>query len=257
MEDKKGKESSEARPRYVWDPNKLAWVETVEGPPVKEPAERRRKEPIAPKAPVEQPREEDAEEAVSEDAMAEAIVEAPVLEYRGAWLRLAAYIIDFIILTIIVAIISAVTTIPSWSATVVGFVYFMGFWSWRGQTPGKMVIGAKIVKTDGNPINPVNAFLRYLFYLIPTFAPALGLAASIKVVANNFIWLVLLAAIVGMVVIGFSSSKRGIHDLIAGTCVINTRSGLFQRGRRGESDEVEPYETSEPKADKTETDNQT
>ena len=242
MADQKREESSGPGPRYVWDPNKLAWVETTE-------------ERVTAKVPVEQPRGKDIEEVVPEDVTAEAMVEAPVLQYRGAWIRLAAMIIDFIILTIIITIIDAVTNVPGWSGAILGLVYFVGFWSWRGQTPGKMLLGAKIVKADGSPISFVNAIIRWLFYLIPSFAPILGLAPVIKAIADNLSLFVVLCAIIGMAVIGFNSRKRGIHDLVAGTCVISTRRRAPQPEEIESSDTTEGSEqpdTSDPKTAKQE-----
>lgn len=251
MQNKNREESAEARPRYVWDPKKLTWVETTEAVTEKVPEEKARPD-------YEEIREERAPtEAIREERVPiEAVVDTGSLFYVGAWIRLAAFIVDFVIVTILIVIIDQLGTVPNWSGVVLGFFYFVGFWSWRGQTPGKMLIGAKIVKTDGRPATPVNAGVRYIFYLIPSFAPIIFFAGAVDQIRDNLTLIAILLGVIGLVVIGFSRNKRGIHDLIAGTCVVRTRSGLFQRGRRGESDEVEPYETSEPEVDKTETDNQ-
>ncbi len=223
------KESTGARSRYVWDPQKLAWVETVEEPPQEEPArETTRRRQVQAKTVVASPREDIVEEISVEPEPFEAMVEAPVLQYRGAWLRLAAFIIDIIVLTVIITIIGRVGTVPNWSGVVLGFAYFVGFWSWRGQTPGKMLIGAKIVKTDGSPVSPINAVVRYIFYLIPSFAPILFFAGALDQIRNNFTLIIILAAVISLLVIGFSRNKRGIHDLIAGTCVVNSRVGVLR-----------------------------
>ena len=242
MADKKREESSGSGPRYVWDPNKLAWVETTE-------------ERVTAKVPVEQPREKDIEEVVPEDVTAEAMVEAPVLQYRGAWVRLAAFIIDFVILTIIVTIIDAVGTVPNWTGVVIGFAYFVGFWSWRGQTPGKILLGAKIVKLDGSPISPIIAIIRWLVYLIPSFAVVFFVAGALGFIRDNLTLFVALVAIISLVVIGLSKTKRGIHDVIAGTCVISTRRRAPQPEEIEFSDttkESEQPDTSEPKTAKQE-----
>lgn len=229
MAREKEKESTGARSRYVWDPQKLAWVETVEEPPQEEPArETTRRRQVEAKIVVESPREDIVEEISVEPEPVEAVVEAGVLQYRGAWLRLAAFIIDMIVLSVVMVIIGRVTSYPSWIGIIVGLFYFVGFWSWRGQTPGKMLIGAKIVKTDGSPVSPINAVVRYIFYLIPSFAPILFFAGALDQIRNNFTWVIILAAVIGLLVIGFSRNKRGIHDLIAGTCVVNSRVGVLR-----------------------------
>jgi ribosomal protein uL22 len=159
-------------------------------------------------------------------------------EYKGVWIRLVAALIDFVILDIIGTIIhysvGHVVAIPSFILPIYGLVYFVGFWWWRGQTPGKMIIGARVVRTDGRPVGVDRAFLRYLFYLVPLFAPITFLANSVT------IWLTYILPIVGLVVTGLTRQKRGIHDLIAGTCVINTRVRL------PEPEEVEAVATAEP-----------
>jgi len=251
MAQEQEKGSTGARSRYVWDPQKLAWVDTVEEPPQEEPApETTRRRQVRAKTVVESPREDVVEEIEAELGLVEDAVEAGALQYRGAWLRLAALIVDLLILTIIMAIIGQVASFPRWTGLIVGSIYFVGFWSWRGQTPGKMLIGAKIVKADGSKINPVNAILRYLFFLIPSFAPILFLATGINLVAENLTLIIILFAIIGMVVIGFSSSKRGIHDLIAGTCVINTRVVRLQPEMAEREPDTNEQDIAHPRPDK-------
>ena len=169
---------------------------------------------------------EAAVEAEGEEGVVEAAIEAEGLEYKGALARLLAFVIDFIALIIIAAILTATlgdeSTVATYLSLAAGFIYFVGFWSWRGQTPGKMVIRAKIVKSDGSTIGFGNAILRYLFYLIPSFAPILffaGLAVSL---------LPLPVAIVGLIIIVMSSRKQGLHDMIAGTYVIDSRAIVLE-----------------------------
>jgi uncharacterized RDD family membrane protein YckC len=81
-----------------------------------------------------------------------------------------------------------------------------------------MLTGTRVVKTDGNPIDVGRAVLRYLFYFVPAFGPVPYYAGRVSAL------LTYLLAIVTIVVIGISKNKRGIHDLIAGTCVIYTRA---------------------------------
>ena len=144
-----------------------------------------------------------------------------VLEFAGFWRRLGAFIIDILIIV-------AVTTlfIPFWGFDFFGFeglndvidqwgwasfswslghliqflltaAYFIAFWVWRGQTPGKMALRIKILRTDGANITLTNALLRYLGYLL---APL-----TLFIV---FIW------------IAFDRHKQGIHDKIADTVVV-------------------------------------
>ncbi len=169
---------------------------------------------------------EAAVEAEGEEGAVEAAIEAEGLEYRGALIRLLAFVIDLIALIIIATIFGAIfgteSDVVTYLSLVIGFIYYIGFWSWRGQTPGKMVIHAKIVKSDGSTIGFGNAILRYLFYLVPYFAPILffaGLAVPL---------LPLPVTIVGLIIIVMSSRKQGLHDMVAGTYVIDSRAIVLE-----------------------------
>ena len=73
------------------------------------------------------------------------------------------------------------------------------FWRFRGATPGKMAISAKIVdpKSGGIP-STTRLIVRFLAYLV-SFPLTLGL---------GFLW------------IAIDRRKQGFHDKIAGTVVI-------------------------------------
>jgi uncharacterized RDD family membrane protein YckC len=78
-------------------------------------------------------------------------------------------------------------------------VYIIGFWTWKGQTPGKMAMGIKIVAADGGPIGLGRAIIRYLCYIVSAVILYLG-----------------------FIMIAFDKRKQGLHDKIAGTFVIRT-----------------------------------
>jgi uncharacterized RDD family membrane protein YckC len=76
--------------------------------------------------------------------------------------------------------------------------YFVGFWTWRGQTPGMMLLGLQVAReSDGTPPGLARSILRYVGYLVSGFVLLIG-----------FIW------------IAFDSRKQGWHDKIAGTVVV-------------------------------------
>lgn len=211
--------SAKPKSRYVWDPQKLAWVETTEPAPEEAVVEPTRKGDLE-DAVAEPTSEEEEEGVLAEGVPFEVKVEAGGLQYRGAWIRLLAFLIDYALLSLIAyGIGRASGEAKSFASEIwlgVGFVYFVGFWSWRGQTIGKMVIGAKIVKTDGRAIGIGRVILRYLFYLIPTFGPILYFSRHQGLVSY-------LVALLSFIIIAANSKKRGIYDFIAGTCVISTR----------------------------------
>jgi len=122
------------------------------------------------------------------------------MNYAGFWRRFVASIIDGIILGALVGILAAIALeTASWLGSIIGIIYVIGFWTWRGQTPGKMVMGIKIIKTDGSPIGIGRAILRYVGYLVST-----------------------IIICIGYLMIAWDSKKQGLHDKIAGTYVVKT-----------------------------------
>lgn len=118
----------------------------------------------------------------------------------GFWIRFLAYFIDGIILNVIGWIFSFIfAMVPGlgYIGWIIGIVYVIGFWTWRGQTPGKMAVGVKIVKTDGSPIGIGRAILRYIGYFVSAIILFIG-----------YLW------------IAWDIRKQGLHDKIAGTYVI-------------------------------------
>ena len=154
------------------------------------------------------------------------------LEYAGFWIRLGAGIVDFLTLYVLYGIIlgliiwvSACALSAAGQGSVAGaassvgddasiyrlitlpivwvvawlikIAYFAGFWVWRGQTPGKMAMGIKVIRTDSSPLTLQYALLRYLGYIVSAIILFVG-----------FIWIAL------------DSRKQGIHDKIADTYVV-------------------------------------
>ena len=134
------------------------------------------------------------------------------LEYAGFWVRIGAAAIDSIAFLLVLFIIRydafakfiyPILPLPILIATIVvialviHIAYFVIFWAWRGQTPGKIITGIKIIRTDSSSITWQHALLRYLGCIISTLILFIG-----------FIW------------IAFDSRKQGLHDKIADTYVV-------------------------------------
>jgi uncharacterized RDD family membrane protein YckC len=99
---------------------------------------------------------------------------------------------------------SATASVTSSSGLVqlASIAYFVGFWAWRGATPGMMLLGLRIARdVDGTPPGLGRSILRYIGYFISALVLFIG-----------FIW------------IAFDSKKQGWHDKLAGTVVVR-RSG--------------------------------
>ena len=132
-------------------------------------------------------------------------MESYTVDYTGLWLRTMAMAIDGAILGTIIWLFNGVWSLAfgrGWMGTAASndasgvywfFVilipflmvtgYFIGFWRWRGQTPGKMTLGIRIVRFNGDGI---------------AFVPLL----------------------IGVVWIGFDTRRQGLHDKLAETYVI-------------------------------------
>jgi uncharacterized RDD family membrane protein YckC len=88
-------------------------------------------------------------------------------------------------------------------STVIYLAYFTLFLGMRGQTPGKMICGLKVVRLDGTPVSYGQALARTLGYYVNLLTLCIG-----------FLW------------VAFDPRKQGLHDKIAGTCEI--RVGLAE-----------------------------
>jgi len=82
-------------------------------------------------------------------------------------------------------------------AVLTGPVYFIFLATAGGQTIGKYVMGVRVVRLDGKPMNYWGGTLRWFGYL-----------ASLLPLGLGFFWVVI------------DDRRRGFHDKIAGTCVI-------------------------------------
>jgi len=145
------------------------------------------------------------------------------MTYASLWQRVGAFIIDALLISAISlplwiwVLLSVRDTppVPLYFYLLGMFIiwyffslfYFIGYWAWCGQTPGKMVAGIKVTRRDSWPISLARAVLRYLIgysihyaLIFPFVIPAVGL----------------------LIVIALNKQKRGVDDLIANTCVVKT-----------------------------------
>jgi len=81
-------------------------------------------------------------------------------------------------------------------APLVVAIYNVAFWTVLGQTPGKWLLGVKIVAADGGPIGLRRSLVRLLGYLVSALPCYLG-----------FLWIL-------------GPQRRGWHDRLAGTEVV-------------------------------------
>jgi uncharacterized RDD family membrane protein YckC len=136
-------------------------------------------------------------------------------EYAGFWSRFLAVVIDSLIVTVVLVPImiwvygmryldldfqlsGQAGGVWDWIANLALAAAAILFWKFRGATPGKMAIGAKIVdaRTGGAP-STGTLVLRFVAYIVSMLPLCLG-----------FLW------------IAFDRRKQGFHDKIAKTVVI-------------------------------------
>ncbi len=140
-------------------------------------------------------------------------------ETAGFGIRLGAYLIDLIILSIAVMVVMVPTVILAavigpksqgfalfislvgWLlGMAVGIGYLLVPWAKSGMTPGKKMLKLKIVREDGvEPLGYAKAGLRLLGYM-----------------ASGFIFYI------GFIMVAFTDGHKGLHDMIAGTRVVKT-----------------------------------
>ena len=96
------------------------------------------------------------------------------------------------------------------SAPVIVCLYNVIFWWLRGQTPGKWLLGLRIVALGGGEVGLGRAMIRFIGYLFSALPFYLG-----------FLWVL-------------GPERRGFHDRLAGTEVVYTR--LLARKRPTPSD---------------------
>lgn len=137
--------------------------------------------------------------------------------YGGFWRRFAAILIDGIIMMVVLLPVNAVLggmaakAQPSAQFTfltayvgvtwllslVLNCAYQVYFLSQKSATPGKMVLGLKVITASGGPISPARAAGRYFAYLLSG-----------------------LTLLIGYIMAAFDSQKRALHDHICSTRVI-------------------------------------
>jgi uncharacterized RDD family membrane protein YckC len=76
-------------------------------------------------------------------------------------------------------------------------LYFAMFWSLVNYTPGKYLLGLRVVRTDGRDLGFWRSVLRAVCYYLSALLLFMG-----------FIWII------------FDKKRQGLHDKIAGTVVI-------------------------------------
>ncbi len=136
---------------------------------------------------------------------------APIYRYGGFWIRVVAYLIDAVVLGMAFGVLGAFTGIDFFNADPEHFdgtgygLSLVGSWlyealltsSARGATLGKMAVSLRVVTDDGQRLSFARATGRYF----AKFVSAIVL-------------------MIGFIMVAFTDRKRGLHDMMAGTLVV-------------------------------------
>ena len=136
------------------------------------------------------------------------IVAAATLPRAGFWIRLAAVLLDLILVGIIWSILSGVLPNRAHDRDHANLllllaIYGATLWKLKGTTVGGIVCGLKVVRLDERPLDWGT-----------TIARALACFLSLVVLGLGFIWVV------------FDDQKQAWHDKIAGTTVVRVPKGI-------------------------------
>lgn len=138
------------------------------------------------------------------------------MRYAGFWIRFAAYIIDYICLNVIAVVlmflvgviigivaqgnpnVRFVIQLAAWVlAIVIGLVYNMLFLRAYDATPGKLALGLKVLRANGEKLSAGRIAGRYF-----------SKGASYCIVC------------IGFMMAGWDSEKRALHDMMCDTRVV-------------------------------------
>jgi len=135
--------------------------------------------------------------------------------YAGFWIRFAAAVIDIILLLAIQAGIemgfgnpanplgqsqpnTTGWVVPQFVFFIANILYDVLFWvNYGGATPGKKLMGIKVIQTNGKPLTYPVAIIRWFAQYISLVPLGLG-----------YFW------------VAFDKKKQGWHDKIASTLVV-------------------------------------
>jgi len=132
-------------------------------------------------------------------------ISALTLPRAGFWIRIAASLLDCVLIGIVFAMLDHLPLFgrlfgdvpPLWFA-----VYCVVMWATKGTTIGGIICGLKIVRMDDRPVDWGVAVVR-----------GLGGFLSLAVAGLGFIW------------VAFDNERQSWHDKIAGTTIVRVPKG--------------------------------
>lgn len=134
--------------------------------------------------------------------------------YSGFWRRFAAFLIDMVIVSLVILILSATmgfsvgiggvggpgaSALGILIAIVAPWLYWAGMESSKHQaTIGKMALGMAVTDQFNNRISFLRASARYYGKILSS-----------------------MTLLIGFIMAGFTQRKQALHDMLAGSLVVN------------------------------------
>lgn len=157
-------------------------------------------------------------------------------ELAGVASRCGAAVVDLLLQTMAILLVVVVITLAQvglrlpplgWPAGILIVSIFLVWWGyyvffetvWNGQTPGKRLLRLRVIRYGGSPIDLTSAAVRGLIRVVDL-------------------------AVIGFVVMFFSSRNQRLGDLAAGTLVVKERSewtGDIAQAVREEAPQTNPW----------------
>ena len=141
--------------------------------------------------------------------------------FKGFWIRFVAAIIDGVILAVLtiafsivlawiagflleegVAVATFILTLAAFSIALILYKPLMEASEYQG-TLGKYILGMKVVNQSGERITMTTSFVRTIVYLVLTTIPGVNIVG-----------------VLGIIMVGFTEQKQGLHDIAAKTYVV-------------------------------------
>jgi len=158
----------------------------------------------------------------------------------GFWIRVVAYIIDFLILLVFGVGALFLKSVGGYIALMIPVILYKPVLEGLlGGTAGKLAIGLRVINAEGQKIGLAGGFVRAGIFILPVIPSMLlqvkmiqaGIspfdpAAAKQFQASNELlyyvyWGLTALSIISCIVVAFTNRKRGLHDMIADTYVIN------------------------------------
>lgn len=125
----------------------------------------------------------------------------------------ATQVVVYLTMTLIASTLFDIDIFSTWVVAIFGLVAFVLLWGyyiffemlWNGQSPGKRLVGLRVLRADGTPITLTESIVRNLVRLIDFLPVFYGL---------------------GVIVMFANSQSRRLGDLAAGTLVVRDQADL-------------------------------